>query len=289
MAIWHLTWSADGRRTFFSEEAACRRAVRALLRVAGRRAVLFNLVDDHVHLVADVDAAELGHLTRTVLLALRACTEVPFSPVFVKEVAERAHLETLVRYVLDQGPHHGLSAHPALATGSCFSDMVGARVLPGFELRLPSLLPRFRMRAAYAVVGLGTDRPLAPADDAALAAAGPARLLAACSSATAAPPDLAGRESCALDARTAFVQLSRVAGFSSAVVAKVGGIPLRSAQFLAHREPSPAVLGAVRLRIALEDAVRALPPVVREPDGPVYDPAPDLPALPPAGAPGRLR
>jgi hypothetical protein len=175
-----------------------------------------------------------------------------------------------VRYVLDQGPHHGLATHPALATGSCFSDLVGARVLPGFEHRLPSLLPRFRMRAAWAAAGLPRERPLPPATDADLAAAGPARWLAACSFATAAPPDLASREVCALDARTAFVQLSHQAGFSTGVIAKVGGLPVRTAQFLAHRALAPTIPAAARLRIALEDLVQASPPVAREPASPAY-------------------
>ncbi|MFH1467460.1 MAG: hypothetical protein ABIO70_23955 [Pseudomonadota bacterium] len=279
MALFHLNWTADGRRTFFPEEADTRRAVRALVRVCGRRAVLYNAVDDHVHLVTQVGEGELGRLTRAVLLALRPLTEVPFAPVHIKPVTDRAHLETLVRYTLQQGPHHGLPVHPALASGSCFADLVGARVLPGFEHRLPGLLPRFRLREAYAAVGLPSDRPLAPAGDDALSTAGAARLRAACAAAVAAPPDLGGREPWLVDARAAFVQLAHAAGLPTRVVAHVGRMPPRTVQFLAHRQVPPSLPEAARLRITIEDAVSSQPRRVGEPQPPPY-------GAEPASAPG---
>ncbi|MFH1470078.1 MAG: hypothetical protein ABIO70_37180 [Pseudomonadota bacterium] len=241
-----------------------------LVRVCGRRAVLFNVVDDHLHLVAQCDESDLGHLCRSVLLALHPLTEVPFAPVYIKPVTDRGHLGTLVRYVLEQGPHHGLPVHPALAVGSCFADLIGARVLPGFEQRLPRLLPRFRLRSAFAAVGMRLEQPLAPANDDALATAGAARIRAACAFALAAPPDLPGREAWVVDARAAFVQLAHAAGLPTRVIAQVGDMPPRTVQFLGHRAVSPPLLAAARLRIALEDAVHTLPSLAREPEPPVY-------------------
>ena len=272
MALWHLNWTADGRRTFFPEEGDCRRAVRTLVRVCGRRAVLYNVADDHLHLVAQSGEGELGVLTRSVLLALRPLTEVPFAPVYVKQVVDRSHLMTLVDYVLRQGPHHGLATHPALASGSCFPDLVGARLLPGFEQRLTGLLPRFSMHGVFAKAGLHLEQPLSPAGDGALALAGAARLLAASAAAVAAPPGLCGREPWLVDGRAAFVRLAQAAGLPTRVISQVGGLPLRSVQRLAHREIDPRLLSAARLRIALEDAVQRQPPAAREPAPPDYGP-----------------
>jgi hypothetical protein len=108
-----------------------------------------------------VEEGDLGLLTRSVLLAMRPNTEVPFAPVYVKQVVDRAHLDTIVDYILRQGPHHGLSVHPALAPGSCFLDIIGARLLPGFESRLPGLLPCFRMHGVFARVGVHLEQPRA--------------------------------------------------------------------------------------------------------------------------------
>ena len=270
MPLFHLNWTADGRRTFFPEEADTRRAVRTLVRVCGPRAVLYNAVDDHLHLVAQVGEGELGRLTQAVLLALRALTEVPFAPVHVKPVTDRDHLKTLVRYVLQQGPHHGLPTHPALAAGSCFADLVGARILPGFEQRLPRLLPRLQPSDIYAAASLPLARPPLPADDDALAQAGAARLLAACAAAVAAPPGLAGREPWVVDARAAFVQLAQAAGLPTRVVARIGELPQRTVQSLVHRTVPSSLLDAGRLRIALEDAVATLPHLAGDGEPPPY-------------------
>ena len=47
MNTWHLTFASDGRSPLFPEEVARRKSVRALARVGGTSAVLYNLVDDH--------------------------------------------------------------------------------------------------------------------------------------------------------------------------------------------------------------------------------------------------
>jgi hypothetical protein len=85
---------------------------------------------------------------------LRPLAAAPVEPARVREVDTRAHLEWLVRYVLTQGPHHGVAGHPALASGSCFQDLVAARRVDGLRLRIAEALPRLRRRTLYEAVGL---------------------------------------------------------------------------------------------------------------------------------------
>jgi hypothetical protein len=96
---------------------------------------------------------------------------VPLLSAHVSPVATRAHAEWLVRYTLGQGEHHGIDVDPATSPGSWFADLVGARRLGGLSLRLGDLLPRFRAREAYLMVGLPMSE-LSPADDAIVARLG---------------------------------------------------------------------------------------------------------------------
>jgi hypothetical protein len=169
MELGWLTIASDGRQVLFPSEEARRAAVRVLARVVGPAALLFRVVDDHLHVVVGWERARVGWLSRALVLGLRPLAAAPVEGARVRPVESRAHLESLVGYVLSQTSHHGLAEHPALWTGSCFRDLVGARWLPplaGRE-RLSAHLPRLPPSALQRAVGL-SGRAVEPADDAAL-------------------------------------------------------------------------------------------------------------------------
>jgi hypothetical protein len=73
-----------------------------------------------------------------------------------------------------------------------------------------------------------------------------------------------------VDARAAFVRLAQAAGLPTRVVARIGDLPQRTVQSLAHRAVPPPLLETARLRIAIEDAVAALPHLAGEAEPPRY-------------------
>jgi hypothetical protein len=258
MRSYHLTFASVGRHPLFPTESARRAAVRALGRVAGAWIVLFALVDDHVHVVVFCEAGRVGRLARAILLALRPLAAVEIRPAHVVPVRDRSHMASLVPYLLTQPIHHGLSEHPALTTGSCWPDLVGARRIPALTLPLLNALPRFRLRDAYRHVGLPAVE-LQPAADDVLRALGAVRLVAAASRAHGVGPTLARNEPAAAEVRTVAVQLAAAAGMHVSEVAHALAIGTDAARKIGARAPDPRAHRAVRLAIALEGAAHALP------------------------------
>jgi len=263
MPSWHLTFSSDGRSALFPDEALRCRAVRTVLRVAGRQLLLFCIVDDHVHVVVLCEADRVGRLARALLLALRPVAGPALAPAFVRPVEGRSHLLWLVRYCLRQPLKHGIGVHPALWTGSCFLDLVGARVVEGFTPSLREALPRLRLRTLFEHVGLEA-RPLEPLDDQALRAVGSAHLVDAATAALAAPPDLAGNTPLVVTCRRAVAQLGRAADLSSQQLARALHVQPNAARRLADGVVDPRLLLAVRLRLALEQRVQDQPLLVAD-------------------------
>jgi hypothetical protein len=237
-----------------------RRAVLALARVAAGSLVMFCIVDDHLHLVLVGSRARAGRLGRAISLALRPLAAGPMQPAFRRPVVERHHLETLVDYALGQPVRHGLPGHPALWTGSSYLDLVGARYLPGLELRLREVLPRLTRGRLHASVGIGRE-PVRPASLADIRRLGAYALPAAAAAALAAPDGLGGNERPARTARLAVVRLGRTAGIRPSEIADAIGIRPRSARKLAHRPVDARAVHAIRLRLALEARVAGLGPV----------------------------
>lgn len=256
MRSWHLTFAAAGRHPLFPLEAARRAAVRALGRVAGDAVVLFALVDDHVHVVLFCEEAHVGRLARAILLALRRLAAAAIEPAHVRPVRDRSHLEWLVGYLLGQPEHHGLSEHPALTTGSCWPDLVGARRVPGLTLPLLRALPRFRLRDACRHVGL-PEVELRPVSLDVVRAAGAVRLAETVASALAVGPGLEGNAPPVVEARAAIVQLGTAAGIHLAELAHALGVGPDAARKMGARPPDEGVLRAARTALALEAAVRA--------------------------------
>ncbi|RME22006.1 MAG: hypothetical protein D6798_16865 [Deltaproteobacteria bacterium] len=247
----------------FPSEDLRRQAVRALARVGGPALLLFCVVDDHVHVVVLCDDDRVGVLARSLLLALRPLAGPGISPAHVRPVQGRSHLMWLVGYCLAQPSKHRIGAHPALWSGSCFLDLVGARVLPGYAPPLREALPRLRGRVCFEHVGLPA-RPLQPLDDDALREVTATALVAAASAALAAPPDLPGNSALVVTCRRAVAQLGKAAGFTAAQLARALRIQPNAVRRLARAPVPPGVLPAVRRRLALEARVAGQPMLVAE-------------------------
>lgn len=258
MQLWHITFAGDERQVLFCEEASRRTAIRTLARVCGAVLVLFALVDEHLHLVVFGTREQVGRLKRAVLLALQPLTATPIDPGRLKAVRGRSHMLSLVSYLLEQPQHHGLPDHPATYGGSCFPDLVGARIVPGLTLRLGDALPRYRLRDAYPSVQLA-PRPLSPASLPYVRDIGAARLAAAAASAFAVGPELVGRAEPVVRARRTAAVLGAEAGISAGDLALALGAT-RSALRKARERPCPgAHRRAVLLWLELEARACGVP------------------------------
>ncbi len=251
MLLWHLTFSSEERDPLFPNEAVRRRAVCALGRVAGSELVLFCVVDDHVHVVVLCGRARCGRLAAGLHRALSRLTPVPMAPAHRRQVDGRSHMQWLVTYILSQSQKHGLAVHPALWSGSCFVDLLGARVVPGLSLRLTDALPRFRLRSVFEVLGLPVQ-PIAPATDELVRAGGAARLVAAASSALAVGPVLPGKAPRIVAARRIVCKLGRAAGIPASEIAWALGTSTRTTRRHAAAPSAQGLATAVRIRIGLE-------------------------------------
>ncbi|MFZ5478553.1 MAG: hypothetical protein ACOZNI_17415 [Myxococcota bacterium] len=258
MSGFHLTFSTRGRAPVAPGEGPRRSIVRALLRVAGARIVLFCVVDDHVHVVVLCDAREVNTLARDLLFALRAVAHAVPEAAHVRPIASRGHAEWLLTYVLTQVDHHAIDAAPALWSGSCFSELAGTRVVDGWVWNIRELLPRFRVREAFAAVGLAN--PLEPAPDELVRAPGAWRLAGAVAHAACADAALAGNEPHVIEARRVVAHLGRAVGIADRDLADATRTRKRQIARLAARTPCARLARAARMRLALEEVVRCASP-----------------------------
>ncbi len=132
------------------------------------------------------------------------------------------------------------------------------------SLCIAAALPRWRLRRAYGAVFL-PETPLEPADDARVRALGAVRLAAASASAVGADPALGGKGAAEVLARRATAVLATAVGIPNSEVAYALGMHPIASSRLRHRPVDERVLRAARLRISLEDAVAAAPPVAHQP------------------------
>jgi hypothetical protein len=247
---WHLTLAAEERLTLFPTESQRRRAVRALVRVLGPAALLFFVADDHLHVVVCGTRELAGRLAQALALALRPIATAELDAARIRPVNGRAHLESLVPYVLDQATRHGLPGRPSDQIGSCFADLVGARVV-GFSNRpLRDALPRLTSDDLFAAVKLP---PILPVAD--LAGVPLPELVRAGGEAVAADV-LAGKQPHLVQGRATVARLAVRAGYRREHVARALGTTPRSVQRLLAGPPVPQLDVAVRTRIALDRAIR---------------------------------
>lgn len=252
--IHHVTIAVRGRLALARDEAELRERVRAICRVGGPRLLLFSLADDHLHTAnRSQHPGRVADSYHRVLRSRRPDLEL--KPPHLEPVATRSYLRWLVDYLVLQPARHGLPGHPALWTGSCFQDLVGARLLPGFDpAGLRAELPRLRLRDLFESLGLA-PAPLEPAGDERLFRAGPARLVEAATAVHAASPRLQDRSLPTVQARALAVRLGLQVGFPSAVLARLLGVGPRAVRLLRAHEVDPRAILALRRRVDLEERV----------------------------------
>jgi hypothetical protein len=254
MQSFHLTFVTVGRHPMFADEASRRAALHALGRVLAQKVVLFALVDDHLHVVLYVSPAEVGHLARAILLALGPLAAVPVHPAHVAAVEDQEHLTSLVRYLLEQSVSHGLDEHPALASGSCYAELVGARVVPGLELQVERAFLDRRVPDTAPFVGLPST-PLEPSGPSVVRHLGAFRLAAAAAFAAAAPSNLEGRSAECVAARRVVACLGDQASIDSRELAAALGVDPDTVRRLQTRAADPVLARATCVRLALEQRV----------------------------------
>jgi hypothetical protein len=252
--MWHLTVATRGRVPLFPLERRLA-AVRLLVRVAPRT-LLFEVADDHLHLAVKADRRAAGGIASGMARALAAFGAAPLQPVHFKEIDGRSHLERLIPYFVRQGEHHGLQRE-ALDAGSVFADLIGARVLPGFDLGLlHGELPRLDLRAeALDALEYGF-RAIAPAPSELIRELGAdAVWKSAIAAAALDRADGVGPEMHAL--RVAWVKLANDVGWNAQDARETARIATRTWFRLVGGPPQPALEGAIRTRIAFAAADRA--------------------------------
>ncbi len=243
----HLTFASDGRLALFPDETVRRTALRSLVPLLADRALLFCLVDDHLHVVMNQDRPDAGRSARAILLRLRS--PVPaLSPAYIRPVENRSHLQWLVRYCIEQPRKHGLECHPALWSGSCFPDLVGARWLPGLSLGIRAALPRLKTRELMAMAGM-TGHELVPVPEEELLGLGAREILDATAAALGVGPVLSGNEPAVARARAVFAHLCPQ---PASTLAWALGVTPQAARRLRARPVEAEAIKAVRLRLALE-------------------------------------
>ncbi len=252
MKPWHLRLSVDGRHPMFPTEARRRAALHALARVARGEIAIFCLVDDHLHVVLYCGSAAATIRARAISRTVRRLAAVPLEATHLRAVESRRHMHWLLKYVLEQPGHHGLSTHPALWTGGCFADLAGARVLPGLGLRIAQALPRFRLSEACRLVGLGED-DLRPPPPERVRALGAVRVVAAAAAVLAADPKLTGRGAPEATARPLAGYVGRRAGIAHDELAWALRRSDRQLRRAARTRPDPRLERALQVRLALEE------------------------------------
>lgn len=247
----HVTIATAERTVLCSTPDALLEATRIAARVGGPDVLLSCVVDEHVHAVVSLDRARAGPWARRLARALGTRVPVELAPARFKRVEGRSHLRWLVDYVLQQPQKHGLqnAGSAALWPGSCFVDLVGARILDGFDPRgLAGALPRLRRDDLYAAVGL---EPVEPLDDEALRAEGPRRIGDAAAAAVGLPR-LEGSSRPVVRARRAAGRLCRALGFPDTQIAFGLRCPEGTASRLTRlAPPDPLLDRAIRLQLAL--------------------------------------
>jgi len=274
MDIWYLKLEARERERFQLNEATVRRIIRKLAGIAGDDLALFAVTPKGVHLVVVADARRAGRISAATALTVRPLVAARLRPTYRQQVRSRRHMLWYVDHLLSAGlEQEGVEAHPALWSGSCFPELIGARIVDGLVLQLGLVLPQYRTRSAFAAVGLSRDQPLAPLAPPWLRAAGAERIVTAVAAALAIRPPKPPSEmtepafpdntEVMIMARRAAARLATIAGLAWSDVAWGLGISERSARRLAGRPVDWRLVNAAGTRLALEDELHRV--VLRAP------------------------
>jgi len=251
MAVWHLGFSSTKRGALYPDEAQRRRAVHALVAVAGDHLALFNIVKEHKHALIRKQGS-ITKLGGDIKRALSAVSEEPLNDPWSERIEGTKHKEALLRYFLRQPSHHDADEHDALWTGSCFLDLAGARIIDGLRLQIWDLLPNVSRSIIYRHVGLPSVEPVTLEE---IRMLGAVRLVAAASAALAADPRLLGKGKLERRGRNLAVELGRQACISSSEMRWALAVPERSYYHALKQPVDERDMIAVRRRLALEEAV----------------------------------
>lgn len=258
MQLVHVTIASLNRSSLFPSLALRRRALHCIARVAGSAVVLFCIVDDHLHMVLLVPDGLAATVARNIAFALSAFVPVDIASPYIKPVTGRAHMQWLLRYLLTQARHHGIDLPADRFEGSCFWDLVGARVIPGFQLRtlLAQALPRCTDDDILGVIELPAER-VAVANLSQVRDIGATALVAACQRATASVQPT-GRARPDVRARAAAIRLGHAAGLSNADLARALGVVPRVARARGRVTVSDDICWAALRQLRLHMAVAEL-------------------------------
>lgn len=246
----HVTFEIKGRFQAFQGEAELRRAARLIGRVCGERLLAWALPGDHFHSLLDGSRAQAGCTGRDVRLAFRGLGTVLLEPHY-REVTSRRDLENVVAYLLRQPRKHESCEKPALFSGGCFPDLVGARILDGWNPdRLLSHLPRFDPAGhLHEVAASAMPKPATDDDIRAIGAAG---LASAAAAALGVAYPFCGNEAPVVAARRAAAGLGAAAGIPRSEIAFAVGVTGQAAGRMARAPRNARVEGAVRVWLGLE-------------------------------------
>jgi hypothetical protein len=277
MDIYHVTLTAEreARLPLFPDAGTYLEALHRIGAVCGGCLALFALIAEHLHLVALLSRAQAGRLAQAISLTLRPIVATPFAPSHIRSVDSRSHMRWLLRYILEQPREHGMPGHPALWIGSCFPDLVGARLIEGLSLCIERALPDYHPAAALRIVGLpGTD--LGVPDRATLRSAGANRLKLATAAALGIA-SLEGNTPAAVRARRSFAQLADRIDLHRAETVAALQIRRQSAWRLMRSGAERADLVAIARRVELEKLVQE-ELLCAPPSGSAFEPLAKRPA-----------
>lgn len=253
---WQLTFSAEGRFLAFPDATVRRFAAHLVVDLLGRELVLFSAVDDHVHVVVRGARERARRAAQALLQRFRPrFPEAGFEPVHISAIEDRAHARRMVPYLIRQPVHHGLPIHPARFEGSCFLDLAGARLQPGYGIeRLRRMLPRYRIDALLDAAGVRAA-DLAPASDERVRATALPDLRDAAAAALGVHPVLPGQGLAVVAARRSVAHLARRVGLPTRHVADVLQAAASSVRRLARQDLDPRVEEIVLRQVTLRSRV----------------------------------
>ena len=208
--------------------------------------LLFGLAEEHLHTAAL--SRRPGYLARDLSRVLACASGREIKAPSIERIDSRAYAWNVLRYLLRQPTKHGISVPAAQWTGCGFQDLVGARLLAGFDPRaIEQAVGGFDPLDLYECVGL--DRTvLEPADDRALRRAGIARLAELAAGVFCLPSGLDGRSRLHVRARRLAVAAVEAAGSSLEDLARELGVTPRTLRRLSRLPMNPGDLRALRLR-----------------------------------------
>lgn len=253
----HLTFEARGRRVLCADASAKRRFLHTIVRVVHRRLLLFGFAADHGHLVVHVvDKQDLGHLQSAVSRAASHCT-APLAKFHVEAIDDADHLGRLVGYGPRQCWKHHLADDPLLYLGSHLPDVLGCRILQGFDpRRIASEAPGVDL-VGTVLRGIGVRESPVGADDALVRRLGASTLWDAARDALAIGGR--GRSPAAWLAVRVFVQVGREAAIDGSELRYAAGLG-KSAYHRARRSQVEArISDAVRMRLGVVALAASLP------------------------------